>query len=235
MSDAAKLFELQKVDIAWEKVRRRLQQIQKSLGETEELRAARAQAAETESNLSAWRGKQRDAELESRTLAEKIQSTERRLMSGEVRNPKELETLQSSLEALRRHRTAVDDSAVEAMMHADELAKLLNEHQASLAELESAWSNGQTDLREEETKMKQNFVLLKRRREQLAAELNGALLDRYEHLRKRKGGIAIAPLQNGSCSACHVKAPTGVVSAVKSSGNNALVMCTSCGRILFAI
>jgi predicted nucleic acid-binding Zn-ribbon protein len=235
MSDAAKLFELQKVDLTWEKVRRRLQQIQKLLGETEELRTARAQAAETESALSDWRGKQQNAELESRTLAEKIQTTETRLMSGEVRNPKELETLQSSLESLRRHRTMVDDSAVEAMMQADELAKALDERQSSLTDLESEWTSGQTDLREEEVKMKQNFILLKRRREQLAAELNKSLLDRYEHLRKRKGGIAIAPLQNGSCSACHVKAPTGVVSAVKSSGNNALVMCTSCGRILFAI
>ena len=101
MNDAAKMYELQKIDVLLAKVTRRLQQLQQLLGETDELRAARQQAAQTESALHDIRGKQKSAELEGRTLAERIQSTEARLMSGSVRNPKELETLQQSLEALR--------------------------------------------------------------------------------------------------------------------------------------
>ncbi|HXF60796.1 MAG TPA: C4-type zinc ribbon domain-containing protein [Caldilineaceae bacterium] len=233
MDDATRMYELQRVDLTWVKVARRLQQVQRQLGESEEVRSARQQVAQTEADMHQWRGKQKDAELESKTLAAKIKETEERLMSGQVRNPKELDALQANLEALRRHRTIVDDHAVEALMQADELAGRLNEQQSILASLEEAWSSGQSELRQEETKLKQNYVLLKRKREALASAMAPALLERYEQMRKRKAGVAIAPVQNGVCGACHVQLPTGIVNGLRS-GNGELVLCPSCGRYLIA-
>jgi predicted nucleic acid-binding Zn-ribbon protein len=235
VSAAEKLFELQKVDITWDKVRRRLQQIQHLLGETDELKGARQRVAQTESELHQWRGKQKDGELESRSVANRIKATEDRLMSGQVHNPKELEALQASLEALRRLRVGIEDSAVDALMKADELAALLTDQQSSLAQVEHSWSTSQEELRQEEAKLKQNYVLLKRKRDSLAAALGPELLDRYEQMRKRKAGVAVAALQQDSmCGACHVRVPTGIASNVRSAGET-LVLCPSCGRILFAV
>lgn len=233
MNDATRMYELQRVDLTWIKVARRLQQVQQQLGESEEVRSARQQVAQIEADMNQWRSKQKDAESESKTLAAKIKETEERLMSGQVRNPKELDALQASLEALRRHRAMVDDHAVEALMQAEELAGRLNEQQSVLASLEEAWSNGQSELRQEETKLKHNYVLLKRKREALASAMAPALLERYEHMRKRKAGVAIAPVQNGVCGACHVQLPTGIVNGLRSS-NGELILCPSCGRYLLA-
>lgn len=232
VNDAAKMYDLQKVDLTWARVRQRLLEIQRLLGESEELLQLRSRVAQTETDLHDWRGKQQDAELESRSLAERIESAEKQLMSGAIHNPKELEALQASVDSMRRHRTQVDDHAVEAMVAADGLAGQLEELQQSLTRLEGTWSSGQTGLREEETKMKQNYVILKRKREALAAEMQPALLDRYEQMRKRRGGVAVAPVHNGVCGACHVDLPTGVISALQSNRDE-LVMCTSCGRYLF--
>ena len=44
---------------------------------------------------------------------------------------------------------------------------------------------------------------------------------------------AYAASTGKACGACHVKVPTGVVSAMRSA-NHALVTCTSCGRYLYA-
>jgi uncharacterized protein len=233
MDDAARMYELQKVDLTWEKVRRRLLQIQKLVGETEELKSARQQVDKTTGELHQWRAKQKDAELESRALAGKIKSTEDRLMSGEVRNPKELESLQLNLDSMRRHRASVDDSAVEALMQADELTTRLDVDQSTLDQIESTWNSSQSELRQEETKLKQHFVLLKRKRESLAGSMGPALVERYENLRKRKAGVAVAVLQNGTCDACHVQVPTGVVSTVRG-GSTTPVLCPSCGRILYS-
>ena len=233
MDDTVKMFELQKVDITWVKVARRIRRLQEELGESEELIAARKQVNATEAELHEWRGKQKDAELESASLAERIQTTETRLMSGEVRSPKELEQLQASLEALRQHRSEVDETAVEALLHVEELTPQLSQYQAELADIEEKWSAGQGDLRQEETKLKHHYVLLKRKREQLAAALDDGLLGRYEHMRKRKAGVAVATVENGSCTACHVQIPTGVASGLRS-GNGELVVCPSCGRYLVA-
>src|SRR5690606_24067943 len=114
MGDAAKKYELQKIDLAWVRVARRLKALMEQLGETEAVREARAQVSATESTLQTWRGKQLDAELEAKQLAQKIAETEARLMSGTVNDHRDLENLQNSLEALRRHQALVDGSALEA-------------------------------------------------------------------------------------------------------------------------
>jgi len=232
VNDAAKMYELQKVDLTWAKVRKRLLEIQKLLGESEELQQMRSRVAHTESELHDWRGKQRDAELESRSLGERIDGAEKQLMGGSIQSHKELEALQANVESMRRHRTQIDDNAVEAMVSTEGLTGQLEELRRSLAQVEESWLSGQTGLREEETKMKQNYVHLKRKREAFAATMQPALLDRYEQMRKRRGGVAVAPVRSGECSACHVDVPTGVLSALQSNREEPIV-CTSCGRYLF--
>lgn len=233
MDDAARMYELQKVDLTWIKVAKRLQQLQQLLGESERLRAARGEVAQTEETLHTLRAAQRNAELESKSLAERISETETRLMSGTVRNPKELENLQLSLESLRRHREQVEEQAMTAMLQADQTAGELAERKDLLAEIESEWRSSQGNLIEEETKLKHNFALLKRKREALAQALGTTLLERYETMRKRKGGIAVALIENGICAACHVKIPIGIVNGLRG-GSNTLVLCPSCGRYLYS-
>ena len=232
MSDAVKMYELQRVDSTWKKVARRLQQLQELLGESAELRAARQQVAQSQAELQEWSAKQKNAELEDKALAERITATEQKLMSGTVRNPKELDSLQQNLEALRRQREMVAEQGVQAMGQVETLTARLEGEQAALASIESGWSGDQNGLREEETKLKHNGMLLKRKREQLVAGMNETLRERYETMRKRKAGVAIAVVQNGICSACHVTLPTGVVNGLRSSPS--LVLCPSCGRYLVA-
>ncbi|MFN2201547.1 MAG: zinc ribbon domain-containing protein [Caldilineaceae bacterium] len=232
MNDAAKMYELQKVDLTWAKVRRRLLEIQKALGESEELLAARSMAEATEAELQSWQTKQREAESESRELATRIDETDKQLMSGSVHIPKELEALQASADALRRQRSGVEDAAVEAMMHVDELKVQAEEQRSAVSALEAEWKSGQEHLRAEEMKMKQNYALLKRKRENVAAALPAPLLEKYEHMRKRRAGVAVAPVRDAECGACHVSLPTGVISALQGNRDE-LVLCTSCGRYLF--
>lgn len=232
MSDAVKMYELQRVDSTWTKVARRLQQLQQLLGESDELRAVREQVAQIQAELQELNAKQKYAESEDKSLAERIQATEARLMGGDVRNPKELDALQQSLAALRRQRESVAEEGVAAMSQAETVAARLVTEKAALADVESGWNGNQSELREEELKLKQNGVLLKRKREQLVAAMGETLRDRYENMRKRKSGIAIATVQNGTCSACHVTLPTGVVNGLRTP--TALVLCPSCGRYLVA-
>lgn len=231
MDEIAQMYELQRVDVTWLKVAKRLKQIQQLLGENEQLRTARASVSETEATLHSYRAAQQNAELESVSLGERIQATESKLMSGEVRSPKELEALQLSLEALRRQRAMVEEQAVEAMLQGDLTADTLVTQQGTLTTIETEWRAGQGNLLEEETKLKHNFALLKRKRESLSQAMAATLLDRYETMRKRKAGIAVAQVQNGVCAACHVRIPTGIVNGL--SGNAALVLCPSCGRYLY--
>jgi predicted nucleic acid-binding Zn-ribbon protein len=233
MSDIARLYELQKVDTTWEKVRRRLVQLRTLLVESEELKARRAALSEVEAANHQWHATQRNAELEAQALATKITSAESRLMSGQVRNPKELTALQESIEAMRRQRDGIENTGVEALLQVEETNAALAQARIALQEVESKWQANQTDLLQEETKLKKLFIQCKKQRETLSAALAGPLLQQYEELRQRKAGVAVATIERNLCSACHVQLPTGVVSAARSQDTN-LVYCPSCGRILYA-
>lgn len=226
------LFRLQEIDITWEKIRQRLVKLQSLSNGSPTLQRAREQVADLEKELHHWRGEQNDAELEARALSERINESEQRLLSGEIHNPKELQALQASVDALRRQRDAVEDRSVDALMKAEELANRLEAQKVELAALEESWQSKQASLEEELQKRKQEYVYLKRLREQIVAAIDTDLIEQYNYLRKRKNGIAVARLQEDACSACFMQVPTGVVSAVRRG--DTLTYCPSCGRILFA-
>jgi predicted nucleic acid-binding Zn-ribbon protein len=232
--EVAKMFELQKIDINLEKARRRLAQIAEALGESDQVKSARAAASATEAELHRWHAAQKDAELMAQDLSEQIVVNENELMSGRVRVPKELESLQAKVDSLRRQLATVEESGVEALLQVEEVSQRLTTEQTTLSSLESAWKAGQTDLLQEEAKYKRIHAQLKQQRDLATRGMDQASLAQYDQLRARKAGIAIAPLQNSQCGVCHIQVPTGVVSAARSRHNEA-VFCPSCGRILFVV
>jgi uncharacterized protein len=231
VSDSSLLYRLQEIDTTWDRVRRRLQQLQNLSSGSTELKTTREQVASTESTLNEWQRTQSAAELESRSLTAKIQESEERLMSGQVRNPKELEALQSSIESMRRHKISLDDQSVEAMIKVEEFSGTLTEQKGSLATLESNWQTKQQALEEELQQRKKEFLYLKRLREQTVEQVSPAALEQYEHLRRRKNGIAVAKLEGDICNACHMQVPTGIVGSARNA--DVLLYCPGCGRLLY--
>lgn len=226
------LYNLQKIDLAWEKVRRRLVVIQKSLGETDEIKEKRQKSAHLEQELLNWQAKQRTLELESQSLKERIQETDQRLMSGQVTNHKELESLQANLEALRRQHTHVEEQSVEAFVKAEELSKESATQQKQLDKALGQWKASQQELITEGRQLKKQFLHLKQQRENSAEAIDSSSMNHYEQLRKRKKGVAIAPIRNDTCGACNMQAPTGIIQASQSNRTEPSY-CPFCGRILF--
>ncbi len=233
MANVAKLYELQKIDTTSIKVRRRLGQLKALLTESEELKAARVHSESLEKMHQQWQSKQKSAELEMHTISGRIKESEERLMGGQVRNPKELEALQSSIEALQRQHSLVETQSVEALLQAEELVGQAAKARQQLQTLQKTWSASQTELTEEEAKLKRGYLLLKKQRELLTEPLDKALVQQYEDMRERKAGVAVASIENEVCSACHVRIPSGILSTARSQSDR-IVTCPSCGRILYA-
>jgi predicted nucleic acid-binding Zn-ribbon protein len=233
LANISRLLDLQKMDSTWEKIRRRLIQIQKLTSDPENVVQLRAEVEAITKSLHEWQAKQRDAELESRTLSQRIADSEKKLMSGVVRIPKELEALQASVDALHRQLAGVEEAGVEALLEAEQWTETLAAQQKVLDAAEKEWQQRHTELLAEESKLKRYAVQLKGQRAAAVAALPPADVARYDDLRKRKAGVAVSEIANGLCAACGVRLPTGVVSAAKSASD--YVPCPSCGRILAAV
>jgi predicted nucleic acid-binding Zn-ribbon protein len=202
------------------------------LTESDDLTAARTRAAALEQEHQQWYSRQKVAELEAQSLNTRIKESEKRLMSGQVRNPKELEALQSSIEALQRQQDSVENTSVEALLKAEELTGQVAKAHNQLQRVQQSWSTSQAELVEEDAKLKRAYLHLKKQRETLTEGIDKALLQQYEHMRERKGGTAVATIENEICSACNVKVPSGILSTLRSESDK-MVTCSSCGRILY--
>lgn len=233
MALIADLFNLQKVDYNAVKVRRRFQEIQKALTASSELAAARERVSKVQTELSQLTSEQKDCELEAESLANRIAETDKQLMSGETTNHKELESLQANLEALKRQKDAVESRSVEVLEQIEKLASNLENFQSELETVEGAWKQKVTALKSDGQKLQQQFQLLKKKRKVIVQSLDKSALELYDQLRKRKGGVAVAPLKEDTCGACNMQVPSGVISSARSTESEP-VYCPSCGRILFS-
>lgn len=234
MADMANLYELQKVDVMSLKVRRRLGQIKELLTENDELKSAQLQVEQLKVDQTNWRFEQQRSEIELTTLTTKIEESNELLMGGTIHNPKELEALQANIESLQRQRSTAETNSVEALYKSEEVTNQLADVQNKLTKLQANWDSSQSQLAEEDTKLKRAYLVLKKQREQLSERISSALLQRYEQMRQRKGGVAIATVENDTCSACHVQLPTGVLSTIVDQGKtDKQILCPTCGRLLF--
>ncbi len=94
---------------------------------------------------------------------------------------------------------------------------------------------------EHEEKIKDWRTLQRQINEELAQaereihELEAAISPRerseFHRLVEKKGGLAVVPVVNGSCSACHVKIRPAALQTLK--GGRDIVYCDSCKRILY--
>ncbi len=226
------LFQLQQVDITWTKVQRRLVRLQQLTYGQEKLAEARQELEEREAELQRLQGARADAELEIRSLDERIAEADRRLMSGTITNPKELENLEASIGAMRRQRNMIADRTAEILRQVDELTETVARLQEMLARLEEECETRRQSRDEELLQRKKEYVYLKKLRTELASRLPSNLLEEYEQLRKRKRGVAVARLQEDVCGVCNMQVPVGLVGTVRYGDD--LIYCPSCGRILVA-
>ena len=80
--------------------------------------------------------------------------------------------------------------------------------------------------------MEDELTSLHAKREAQVAEIAPELMRRYERLRERKDGLAVAQVLNhGICEGCHVKIPDRLYADLQETGD--LRTCEECGRILY--
>lgn len=231
MKQTAALYQLQTLDSQLDAARKRLDEIDRLLGEDQAVRRARARLQRAAAHLRTWRTRLTDLELERQRLREEADSVEQRLYSGNVHNPRELTDMQSKTAELRRRHAEMEEPIIEAMLEieageADVEQAEARQEAALAAQAESAGS-----LTEERGKLTAQVEELEAQIEPARAAVEPGHLATYDRLRQRPGGLAVAVLTaNAECSACGMQ----VTSSMKQQVQHGQVLtCSTCSRILY--
>lgn len=231
MSQVQGLFRLQQIDSEIAAGKKRLGAVIQGQKEPSELLAARERAAQAEHDLKQRRAQQRDSSLELDGLNEKARRSEKRLYSGKVTNPKELEDLQHGLEALGRRRKQLEDELLEAMIAVEEVESEAAAARDEVARLTTDWQQSAARLAEEQEELATRLNHLMGLRGEQTAVLEPRLVADYENISARHGGLAVAVLKINACQGCRLTVSAAVV---KATQEGELVHCGNCGRILVA-
>jgi len=231
MSVVRQLHQLQIVDIEWDGKNFRLEEVNESLGETDDLVQSREAVVVTEAELKQVRSQARAMELDVATVAAKLKKNQDRLYSGKVRNPKELSNLQEEAAALRRRQAELEDNQLELMIEVEEQEAELAERQARRQQIETNWHDNQAALQAEKEELEFRLLELEEDQGEKRTQIGAANLLTYDDFRDRYGGMAVVILKRGICQTCGVDVPTGVARAVERG--EGMHYCPVCSRILF--
>jgi predicted nucleic acid-binding Zn-ribbon protein len=229
------LLAVQDHDTAADRLRHR----RATLAEREPLAAAEAELARLDDQLAGVRARldelaRTQGRLEDQIagVTDKIVDVEKRLYSGEVSAIRELQAMQADVESLGRHRARLEDEALGVMETREPVeaeAAALEEERADVAGRAEVLAAAVADA---ERVIDGELAGEEAGRAAAAAAIPADLLEEYERLRAKHGGVGVARLDGRQCLGCHLTLPATELDAIRKAPPEAVVHCEQCGRIL---
>ena len=229
MGITRQLYQLQAIELDIESKEKALAYSLARLGESRALLEARDRLSAGERYFGELKKKQQDAEWEVEDVAGKLSSAQESLYSGRITSPKELSSLQHEVEGFKNKRDSLEEKALEIMEKVEAATNELAGLRRQLNEVEKSWRQEQQQLADAIEELKISLSKLEKERQQALTGIDAESAGCYTRLRQKKGQ-AVARVEQGICRGCGISLSTAELQWVKG---DRLIMCNSCGRILF--
>jgi predicted nucleic acid-binding Zn-ribbon protein len=188
--------------------------------------------AELENQQHGVQSSNRKLELELKTCQEHIAVEEKKLYGGTVTNSRELGQIEQKIAEYKQKAGKLEDEIL-GMMEQDEnlsaqikvLQKKKSACERDLAVLKTAASQRIREIGIEATGLESELS-------ELTPQVPEDWLARFHKIAGSHHGIGIAQVKNGNCGACHVSLSEMILQKVKR-GDDIIVCCENCGRILY--
>ena len=229
MQEALKVIvEIQELDMKMIRLMRLKKERQKELEQIESLRK------ELHQQFTEKEGEIKELEHTIQQQESKVQDVVTRI--------KKLETQQSSIKkvdefnALTLETTAAEREKIAMEQKLSDLLdkkiaedELLERIRSSLKSSEEGSKDLEKEIFTSLSLINQEGALLKTRRDEMAKQANQELLQIYERLLKNKKDRVVVPIENRTCSGCHIVLTAQHENLVRKGEN--LVFCEHCSRL----
>jgi uncharacterized protein len=157
---------------------------------------------------------------------------QKRLDSGAVTNPKDLENLQSEISSLAKRQGDLEDVVLEVM----ERQEAAQERAAELAErvesVEAKYADAQQRRDAALERIDSDTERQRKERETVSRSVPEDLLKLYEKIREQQGGVGAARLYQRRCEGCRLELNITELNEVRAAAPETVVRCENCRRIL---
>jgi predicted nucleic acid-binding Zn-ribbon protein len=227
------LLELQRVDTTLAQLAHRRARLPERDGATAAA-AALQQAERRRTELSA-RNDELDAAIEGLERDGEGLAAQKIRLEAQLKTviaPREAEALMHELATLSGRRDALDDHELSLLEEQSTLAEEVTDLERRLPGLREGAEAARAALASAEAGVDDEIAELGTAREAIAGRIDAGLLARYDQLRARFGGVAVAALEGSRCGGCHLDLSTTELAEVRAVPAGQLAECPQCGRLL---
>jgi predicted nucleic acid-binding Zn-ribbon protein len=231
MNTGFQLFQLQEIDTAIDKANRKIKEIEANLLDDLQVKQAKARVEICEAKYLHQKTLFDSLHEDQQTKKIKKTQSESSLYGGSIVNPKELQDLQKEIASLTSFISTCEDKLLNILVDLEKEENELTEAKAKLQKTLSEFESKKSLLNGEKNQLLHNIDNQLGKRESVAVQFEQSIMDIYDSLRKTKNGVAVARLQDNSCSSCGSSLTASNCQQIKSQTK--LFYCPNCGRILY--
>ncbi len=229
-SDLKTLIELQQLDLRIHELSTQIDKLPAEILSLEkELAEFIRSHEERQRRLTANQKERRDLEAEVQMVRGKISKHKDQLY--EVKTNEQYRAMLKEIEGEEGKIRRIEDQILEKMIEAEDLQKRVEAAAAKLDGEKARAAHEKKRLEAIQKADREERDRLAAERHAMAATLPEPVLNTYERVRKGRGGLALAVVRDGLCTACNVVLRPQLYNEVRT--NELLIECESCSRILY--
>ena len=170
-------------------------------------------------------------ETEVEIDARKAKITKFREQQLQIKNNVEYRALEHEIAVVQKDIRDLEDREIEVMEAMEKINAQVAEHNKVLKDEESRIKADAGMLDKRAQAIQEELDGLKKERQEMSKDIDPDWLSRYEKILHKTADYALVPVDNGTCSGCHMKLPPHLVHDVKK--NLTMTLCNFCSRLLY--
>jgi len=161
---------------------------------------------------------------------DKVKKWEGRL--GEIKTPREYAAMSREIDIAKKSNETQTEAGKALAAAATEIKRLLEASGEALAEVEDAAQAAAAKLDKATAETETRLASLAARRAVAATLVEASLLAKYENIRKRRAGVAVAAVVGSTCKGCQRNIPPQL--SIVLQRVNTIETCPNCHRIIYS-
>jgi predicted nucleic acid-binding Zn-ribbon protein len=226
------LIELQAVDLRLIGIRERLALFPKRLAGVEaRVITAKQQVAAAKEALLTGQKERKTYEMDVEQWKERAKKY--RSQSGEVKSNEAYKALLHEIQNAEDEVAKAEDRLLERMVSGEEYDRQVKAAEAAVKEIEAVANKERQAIQAEYNATQKELTAAEAVRTAAMAAVPEDLVDHYERIAKRHGGIALAEVRGEGCGQCGVHIRPHVIQQLERDSNEGFFHCETCTRILY--
>ena len=226
------LIELQRLDLRLMDLRGQLAALPRRLAELDaRVEAARAALARAKTALTTSLKERKKYEMDVEQWKEKVRKYKDQLY--EVKTNEAYKALQHEIQGAEGEIARAEDLLLERMVSGEEYERQVKAAERALGEVEASGQNERQKIAAEQAAAEKELADFTAERQQAIATIPEDLLDLYQRIARKHGGVALAEVRDETCNMCRVRVRPHVFQELRNEASQEIFHCESCTRILY--